>query len=295
MKRILALVLALILAFSLVGCSNTQNASDPTATPTEGLSSPEPTVAPENPVIRLSTTTSVNDSGLLPFLQPYFESETGYSLMITSAGTGAAIEKGRTGDADCLLVHAKSSEEEFMEEGFSDERVPFMYNYFVITGPAGDPAGVADCASASEAFKAIADSGSTFISRGDNSGTNKAELRIWTAADMDPSGQDWYVSAGAGMGACITMAAEKQAYVLTDKATYLSHEMKAELSLLMEESEEMMNTYAMLAISTEKWPDTNVEGAEAFMSWMTSAPVAELINNYGIEEYGEPLFFVIEG
>ena len=134
-------------------------------------------------MIRLSTTTSVNDSGLLPYLQPYFEADSGYKLEITSAGTGAAIEKGKTGDADCLLVHAKSQEEAFVADGYSDARVPFMYNYFVIIGPASDPAGVAKCTTAAEAFKAIAESKAPFISRGDKSGTNTAELNIWKARE----------------------------------------------------------------------------------------------------------------
>lgn len=248
----------------------------------------------ENPVIRLSTTTSVNDSGLLPYLQPEFEKDTGYKMEITSAGTGAAIEKGKTGDADCLLVHAKASEEEFVASGYGIERIPFMYNFFVIVGPADDPAGVANYSSASEAFKAIAQSGSKFISRGDDSGTHKAELKIWDAAGLkpDPATDTWYISAGAGMGACITMAQEQQAYVLTDKATYLSHEAKDELKLLLEKSDEMKNTYSMIAVNPGKWPDTNIDGAKAFIEWMQSEKATKLIREYGVAEYGEALFFV---
>lgn len=294
MKKIIALLLALIFALGLVGCgqgNNTDATASPSSEPTATTDTAVPT--PENTVIRLSTTTSVNDSGLLPYLQPFFEEDTGYTLEITSAGTGAAIEKGRTGDADCLLVHAKSSEEEFISEGFATERIPFMYNYFVIVGPSDDPAGVANCATAVEALQAIAESQSTFISRGDDSGTNKAELKIWAAAGIEPSG-DWYVSVGQGMGACITMAAEEQAYILTDKATYLSHEQREELTVLMSESDDLKNTYSMLAISPDKWSDTNDEGAMAFIEWMTSDKAAELILQYGVEEYGESLFFVVE-
>lgn len=255
----------------------------------EPTAEPEPVI--ENPVIRLSTTTSVNDSGLLPYLQPYFESETGYTLEVTSAGTGAAIEKARNGDADCLLVHAKSSEEEYCNEGYGEVRVPFMYNYFVIVGPEDDPAGVKEKATASEAFQAIADAGATFITRGDDSGTNKAELKIWTAAGYDPTGQDWYVNIGAGMGQALTTADEMQAYTLSDKATFLAHENN--LSLLMEESDEMKNTYSMIAVTTERWPDTNYAGAMAFIDWMTSDTALDLIDQYGFEEYGEQLFFTI--
>ena len=301
-RKLLALLLAMMLVFSLAACNN--NASDtPPATSDPGettnpgeTETPETPEAPENPVIRLSTTTSVNDSGLLPYLQPTFEADTGYTLEITSAGTGAAIEKGRTGDADALLVHAKASEEAFIEEGFSAERIPFMYNFFVIVGPADDPAGVASAANATEAFKAIAEGGYTFISRGDDSGTHKAELKIWTAAELAPDSavDTWYVSAGAGMGACLNMASEQQAYVLTDKATYLAHEQRDTLKLLLEKSDEMKNTYSMLAISPEKWPDTNVDGANAFIEWMQSEKADELINAYGVEQYGEQLFFTID-
>ena len=276
MKKFLSLALCLLMIISAVACGQ--------ATP-----------KPENPTLRLSTTTSVNDSGLLPYLQPYFEEKTGYKLEITSAGTGAAIEKGRTGDADCLLVHSKASEEAFIQEGYGVERIPFMYNYFIIVGPESDPAGVKECANATEAFKAIAASGTKFISRGDDSGTHKAELKIWAAAEMAPDAAKdaWYVSAGAGMGACITMASEEQAYVLTDKATYLAHEARATLSLLLEKSDEMKNTYSMIAINTEKWPDANSEGAKAFIEWMQSEEATKLIDEYGVKEYGEKLFFTM--
>jgi len=244
----------------------------------------------ENPVIRLSTTTSVNDSGLLPYLQPYFEAATGYTLEVTSAGTGAAIEKARTGDADVLLVHSKSAEEEYIAEGFGEERVPFMYNFFVIVGPEDDPAGVKNTATAADAFKAIAASGSTFITRGDDSGTNQAELKIWNAAEITPAGE-WYVNIGGGMGQALTTADEMGAYTLSDKATFLATD--TSLAILLGESDDMKNTYSMIAVTPERWPDTNYEGAKAFIAWMTSAEALDLIDAYGVEEYGEQLFFTI--
>lgn len=279
-KRALCFLLCLLTVLSLAACAKTETSVK----------------APENPVIRLSTTTSVNDSGLLPYLQPEFEKDTGYKLEITSAGTGAAIKKGETGDADCLLVHAKASEEKFIEAGFGVERIPFMYNFFVIAGPEADPAKVGEAASATAAFQSIASSGSTFISRGDDSGTHKAELKIWTAAGITPdaSKDTWYVSAGAGMGACITMASEKQGYVLTDKATYLSHEKKDTLKLLLEKSDEMKNTYSMIAVSPKAWPDTNIDGANAFIAWMQGEKAKSLIAAYGVKEYGEALFFLAD-
>lgn len=299
MKKILAILMVLNLVIGLAACSQAPAAPAASAAPSEFASEPatepEPSAPeiPANPVIRLSTTTSVNDSGLLPFLQPEFEADTGYKLEVTSAGTGAAIEKGRTGDADALLVHAKASEEEFIEQGFATERIPFMFNYFVIVGPADDPAGVAAAGNATDAFKAIAEGKYPFISRGDDSGTHKAELNIWKAAELSPNPETdkWYISVGSGMGACITMASEQQAHVLTDKATYLAHGKKDSLKLLLEKSDEMKNTYSMLAVSPEKWPDTNIDGANAFIEWMQSEKATKLINEYGVKEYGEQLFF----
>lgn len=296
MKKLFVVLVAFAMMMGFAACAQ-QTPVAPAATETvvdtteavveESPEGAEPAI--ENPVIRLSTTTSVNDSGLLPYLQPFFESDTGYSLEITSAGTGAAIEKARNGDADCLLVHAKASEEEYCNEGYGEERVPFMYNYFVIVGPEDDPAGVKDTTTASEAFLAIADAGAKFITRGDDSGTNKAELKIWDAAGYDPAGQEWYINIGTGMGQALTVADEQQAYTLSDKATYLAHENT--LSILKEESEEMKNTYSMIAVTPARWSDTNYDGALAFIEWMTSEKALDLIDEYGVEEFGEVLFF----
>ena len=277
-------------ASSASASASASSASASSSTSTSASSA----AAVENPVVRISTTTSVNDSGLLPYLQPYFEKATGYQWEVTSAGTGAAIKKGETGDADALLVHAKASEEEFINSGFGVERIPFMYNYFVIVGPANDPAGIKDCATAADAFKKIAESGQTFVSRGDDSGTNKKELQIWEAAGVTPEGQDWYVNAGAGMGATLTQAAERQGYTLSDKGTFLSNDAKNSLTILLGESEDMKNTYSMIEISPEKWPDTNTAGAKAFIEWMTGDEASKLIAEYGTTEYGEPLFYLLE-
>ena len=300
-KVLLATVFAAMFALFMVACSSGSSsassaaASDSASSASASSEAASSEVAtPENPVLRISTTTSVNDSGLLPYLQPYFEEDTGYQMEVTSAGTGAAIKKGETGDADALLVHAKASEEEFVEAGYGVERVSFMYNFFVIVGPEDDPAGVANCETAADAFKAIAESGQTFVSRGDDSGTNKKEIQIWEAAGIDPDGQDWYVNAGAGMGATLTQAAERQGYTLSDKGTFLSNDAKNSLKILLGESDDMKNTYTMIAISPEKWPDTNIDGANAFIEWMTSDKASQLIADYGVEEYGEPLFYLLE-
>ncbi|KIR02177.1 ABC-type tungstate transport system, periplasmic binding protein [Lachnospiraceae bacterium TWA4] len=288
LKTIAVLLIIALTSLAFFGCSNTKN----TETTKQSEQSKQTEAAVKNEVIRLSTTTSVNDSGLLPYLQSDFEKDTGYKLEITSAGTGAAIEKGRTGDADCLLVHAKASEEEFIKEGYGVERVVLMYNYFVIVGPENDPAGIKSAKTASEAFEKIAKSKSKFVSRGDDSGTNKAELKLWKAINVDPKGEDWYISTGQGMGASINVASEQQAYVFTDKATYLSHSLKDSLSLLLEESEDLKNTYSMIEINPEKWKDTNTAGAKAFIDWMKSDKAKELITNYGKEEYGQQLFYI---
>ena len=302
-KVLLATVFAAMFALFMVACSSgsgsaaSASASSASASASASASSAAASSAaatPANPTLRVSTTTSVNDSGLLPYLQPYFEEDTGYKMEVTSAGTGAAIKKGETGDADVLLVHAKASEEEFVNAGFGVERVPFMYNYFVIVGPEGDPAGVANCTTAADAFKAIADAGQTFVSRGDDSGTNKKELQIWEAAGITPEGQEWYVNAGAGMGATLTQTAERQGYTLTDKGTFLSNDAKNTLKIVLGEADDMKNPYSMIAISPDKWPDTNIEGANAFIEWMTSDKASKLIAEYGVAEYGEPLFFLQE-
>ncbi len=269
-KKIIVLSLISILLLSSLGCQ----------------------AEPENKVIRMSTTTSVNDSGLMAYLQPAFEKATGYTLEITSAGTGAAIEKGRMGDADILLVHSKSAEEEFIGEGFNEVRILFMYNFYVIVGPADDPAGVAGSATAAEAFQKIADTGSLFISRGDNSGTNNKEVAIWKSIEFDPAGQTWYESVGQGMGQTLTIADEKQAYTLSDKATFLAHE--DSLALLLETADDMKNTYSMIVISADRFPESNVKGAQAFVDWIKTDEARKMIAEFGVAEYGEPLFFNLD-
>ena len=265
-----------------------------TAAVTTAASTPAETTAavtkPSNPVVRLSTTTSVNDSGLLPLLEKAFESSTGYDLQVIANGTGAAIKLGESGDADVLLVHAKASEEAFVAAGYGVERIPFMHNFFVIAGPADDKAKVADCKDAISAFKAIAAAQATFISRGDDSGTNKAELALWKSAGVTPSG-DWYVSAGKGMGPCLTMAGEMKAYILTDKATYLATKAQTELVICLGESDDLKNTYSLIAVNPDKNPGVNTQGAQAWIDFMLSDQARAIITDFGIKEYGEPLFF----
>lgn len=306
MKKLLSVLLSVLLLLSFAACGPTDNGTTTTAAPAgapvEGSTAPVAVKTPDNPVIRLATTTSVNDSGLLPYLLPAFEAKTGYKVEIASAGTGIAIGYAESGDADLLLVHAKAKEEAFIEGGYaSTERLSFMYNFFVICGPADDPAGIADCATAAEAFKAIADAEAPFASRGDESGTHTKEKGLWESAGVDPNGADWYYSLGSGMGATLTKANELGAYVLTDKATYLS--MKNELpnlAMLKAEADDMKNTYSLIGVKAdaEAFAGTdvviNTEGANALINWLLSEEAFKLIREYGKKEYGEQLFFTID-
>ncbi len=292
MKKYLAILMTLVMVLAFASCGAQTENTGTTAAPTE---SADTTVAtPENPVIRMSTTTSVNDSGLLPYLLPVFEKETGYKVEVASAGTGAAIQSAIDGNADLLLVHAKASEEEFIDGGYGVERLPFMYNFFVIVGPADDPAGIRDCENAADAFEKIRESGSTFISRGDESGTHKAELKIWGDNVPDSANDSWYVSAGQGMGACLTMANEQGAYCLTDKATFLSMADGLDIEIVLSEGEDMKNTYSLIACNPDALEGINTEGANALIDWMLSDEASELIAKYGVEEYGQSLFFLLE-
>lgn len=282
MKKLLAILLAAMMLFSLAACGG------------GGEETPGNAPTPENPVIRMSTTTSVNDSGLLPYLLPAFEKATGYTVEIQSAGTGAAIQKAKDGNADLILVHSKASEEEFVSEGYGVERIPFMYNYFVVVGPEADPAAIKDSESAAAAFAKISGAEEKFVSRGDDSGTHKAEVKIWGEEAPDPETDKWYISAGQGMGACLTMASEQGAYCLTDKATFLSNADSLDLEIILAEGEDMKNTYSLIECNPEKLDGVNTEGAKALIEWMTGEEASALIEKYGEEEYGEALFYLIE-
>ena len=291
--RLFSILLALTMIFALAACSNTNTTTD------ETTAAAETTTAAPKGTIRLATTTSVNDSGLLPYLLPTFEAETGWKVEVASAGTGVAIGYAQAGDADLLLVHSKDQEEQFIADGYaSTDRQSFMYNFFVLCGPASDPAGVKGSATAAEAFKKIADAKQPFCSRGDNSGTHNKEMKIWSAAapvlKLDPA---WYTSVGSGMGDTLTKANEMNAYVLTDKATYLSmKDNLPNLQILVNESDDMKNTYSLIGVNPEasafagKDVKINTEGANALMEWLQGDEASALIEKYGIEEYGEQLF-----
>jgi tungstate transport system substrate-binding protein len=244
-----------------------------------------------NPNIILSTTTSTQDSGLLDVLVPLFQEQSGYIVQTIAVGSGEAMKMGEEGNADVLLVHAPSSEVAFMEAGNGADRFLVMHNDFIIVGPAADPAGIKGMASAMNAFKAIFESGSPFITRGDDSGTHKKELTLWKSAELDPFGQPWYIETGQGMGASMIVASEKEAYILTDRATYLANQDNYKLDLLVEGDNSLLNVYHVITVNPSKWPKVNYEGALAFAKFMTDPATQETIRTFGVDTYGQPLFY----
>ena len=247
--------------------------------------------APENPTIILATTTSTQDSGLLDVLVPMFQEQTGYTVQTIAVGSGEAMTMGEEGNADVLLVHAPTSEVTFMEGGFGTDRFLVMHNDFIIVGPASDPAGIKGMSSATDAFKAISDADATFITRGDDSGTHKKELALWKASEVDPAGQAWYTETGQGMGASMTVASEMEAYILTDRATYLANKENYQLEILVEGDTSLLNVYHVITINQTKWPKVNYEGALAFANFMIDPETQKVISEFGTDKFGQPLFF----
>ncbi|MCQ3937431.1 MAG: tungsten ABC transporter substrate-binding protein [Chloroflexi bacterium] len=247
--------------------------------------------APESPTILLATTTSTQDSGLLDVLVPMFEEQSGYTVQTIAVGSGEAMKMGEEGNADVLLVHAPASEKDFMAAGNGTDRFLVMHNDFIIVGPAADPAGIKGMTSAADAFKAIFEAGAPFITRGDDSGTHKKELALWKAAELDPAGQAWYIETGQGMGASMTVASEKEACILTDRATYLANKDNYQLEILVEGDTNLLNVYHVITVNPEKWPDVNYEGALAFANFMIDPETQKVIGKYGKDKFGQPLFF----
>ena len=244
--------------------------------------------------LRVATTTSLHDTGLWGYLEPMFEEKYNIELDIMYAGTGKALEYGRRGDVDIITVHSKAREEQFVAEDYGVNRVPFAYNYFLIVGPATDPAGINGLIP-EEAFKKLMEIGNgIFISRGDDSGTHSKEKAIWAKANYDyeavkNTGQ-WYVQTGSGMGQTLMMASEKQAYTLTDRGSYLAYKGKLELLPVVEQGETLLNIYSAIAINTEKVPQVNIDMANNLISFLVSPNIQAIIGNYGVNEYGVPLF-----
>ena len=247
--------------------------------------------APSNPNLILATTTSTQDSGLLDVLIPLFEAESGYTVQTIAVGSGQAMKMGEDGNADVLLVHAPASEVTFMENGFGRDRALVMHNDFIIVGPADDPAGIKGPAVV-DALKALSAGNATFVSRGDDSGTHKAELALWKKAELDPqaAAPTWYLESGQGMGATLTIASEKGAYTLTDRATFLANQGNLQLEILVEGDNALLNVYHVITVSPEKWPRVNYEGALAFSTFITRPDAQQVIGKFGVENYGQQLF-----
>jgi len=246
---------------------------------------------PANPELILATTTSTQDSGLLDVLIPAFQEQTGYNVKTISVGTGQAMALGERGEADVLLVHAPDSEKKWMADGHGIDRQLVMYNDFIVVGPSVDPAGVAGSTDAVEVMQKIAANGATFISRGDNSGTNQLELKLWKDAAFDPKGQPWYQEAGQGMGQVLTIANDKQGYTITDRATYLARKANLDLNVLAEGYPTFLNVYHVMVVNPEKGSQINVQGARDFANWIVSPEIQALIGSYGVDKYGQQLFF----
>lgn len=240
--------------------------------------------------LALATTTSTMDSGLLDFLVPVFEKENNCKVQVISVGTGAAIRYGKDGNADVVLVHDPVAEEQVVKQGFFVERKYLMYNDFVLVGPTDDPAGIKGMTSVAEALKKIESTQAAFVSRADQSGTHKKEQRLWAAAGLNPKGS-WYLEAGAGMEAVLRIANEKRAYCLTDRGTWLAHQKEYELPILVEGDQELFNPYHIMLVAPAKYPFVNNSLARKFSDFLTSERGQRMIAEYGVEKYGQPLFY----
>ena len=241
----------------------------------------------ESASLKLATTTSTYNSGLLDAILPDFQQRSGIEVQVIAVGTGAALRMGRDGDADVLLVHAPKAEKAFIDSGHGSERTGVMYNDFVLVGPASDPASIAGQQDVSAALAKISATQTPFISRGDDSGTHKKERSLWRQADLSPSG-DWYREAGQGMGKVLQIADEMNGYTLTDRGTWLAYESKVGLKLLVEGDRRLFNPYSVLQINPARFSDLNHSGAQAFRDWLVSGSTQQLIADFRID--GKPLF-----
>jgi tungstate transport system substrate-binding protein len=243
---------------------------------------------PGNPRVKLATTTSTDNSGLLGYLLPEFTKDTGYTVDVIAVGTGAALALGVKGDVDVVLVHARAKEDEFVAAGFGTDRRDVMHNDFVVLGPGSDPAGIAGAKTSAEAFRLIAESESDFVSRGDNSGTHFKELEIWQAADLRPEGT-WYKEAGQGMGAVITMADDMQGYTLADRGTFIAMKDTIDLIVDFDGEASLFNPYGIIAVNPDLHPHVNNEGAMALIDWIVSEKGQRLIAQF--TRGGDQLFY----
>ena len=237
--------------------------------------------------LRLATTTSTENSGLLRYLLPVFEKHSGMSVHVIAVGTGKALRIARAGDVDVVMVHARPAEQRFVTDGHGVDRREFMYNDFVIVGPGTDPAGVGKTDSVAKALHNIASSGSRFVSRGDDSGTHKKELTLWQMTGRKPTG-DWYLESGMGMGKVLQMASELDAYTMTDRGTWLAYRGHLELALLLQGDPPLFNPYGIIAVNPARHPDVNYVGATVLIKWLASPEGQKMIARYRVD--GQSLF-----
>ncbi len=239
--------------------------------------------------VRMATTTSTANTGLLDYLLPKFRERTGISVQYVAVGTGAALKIGEQGDADVVLVHDRESEDKFLAAGFGVNRRDVMYNDFVVVGAPADPAQIRGMNDAAEALKRIRAAGSAFVSRGDRSGTHLRELQLWRAAGVEPKWDGYYLSIGQGMGTALIMAYEKRGYTLTDRGTYLAYLKKTDLQIMVEGDSRLNNPYSVIAVNPSRHPRINRAGATKFIDWLTSGEGQRAIAEYQVG--GAQLFF----
>ncbi|WP_414469797.1 substrate-binding domain-containing protein [Methanobacterium sp. ACI-7] len=256
--------------------------------------------SPDTSKLRISTTTSLEDTGLLKELEAAYEKKySGVDVQVVSGGTGIAIQYGERGDVDLMLVHDKTRETKFVNDGFGTNRTEFAYNYFWIVGPADDPAGIKGL-NATEAFKKIAEMGQAnpdqvkFVSRGDDSGTHAREKKVWNSSgiDINKTKGSWYVESGKGMGDTLIIANEKNAYTISDSGTFLTFTKEGKIKLvpLVTAGKDLLNVYTAIPVNPQKHPKTNVDGANNFVNFLVSPEGQQIIANFGKDKFGQPLF-----
>ena len=282
------LALLMVFALMLSGCTSTPEA-EPAPEPESEQANQEVTT-PENPDIILATTTSTQDSGLLDVLIPMFEEQTGFRVKTIAVGTGQALAMGEKGEADVLLTHAPASEKPLVESGAVTNYQLVMHNDFILVGPSSDPAKVKDLKSVADAFKSISETSSIFVSRGDDSGTDKKEKGIWKDINI-PNEGSWYQETGQGMGQTLNIASQKEGYTLTDRATFLAQKDNLQLEIVVQGEKSLLNIYHVMQVNEEKFPKVNADGAKAFVEFMIDSKTQDIIGEFGMDEYGEPLFF----
>jgi tungstate transport system substrate-binding protein len=237
----------------------------------------------------LATTTSVQDTGLLDVIVPIFEQRNGSRVKAIAVGTGQALAMAGKDEADVVLAHAPDTEKKYVSEGVLVNRRLVMHNWFLLAGPAADPAKVKEATTAVDALKRIAAAKALFVSRGDDSGTHKLEKKLWEQAGITPTG-DWYLEAGQGMGRTLGIAGEKQAYVISDRATYLAFQKTTGLAVLLQGDPAFLNLYHVLEVNSEKFPKVNAKGGKAFADFLLSPTVQDILKTFGVDKFGEPLF-----